>query len=371
MPIMVPPGQGITVTTPVGQEVQPAASLPVQSAPQAQPRQQANPSPFRQVHGPDLVLMPHHQGEEKLHPPQDAGQPGIAPAGATSAGGAGGAGATTMAPAQFSRGAMLVGKLRRLSRRGTALKLNATPDDLSEIIRQHITGENPLASHVLTDALYERARNQQDLDNAALWHWYQTAGLPAALREPAAHPDAGNTPGGNNSQREYEGAYARMHGYGPKVLQLFNTALQRAAEQTYQNNTSEAPDPAQQQQIAVKELAAIGALPPVTTHPDETPPPQQLLISHGVDPTIPHSIHAMDAKLDRISHRSDLSPTGMSTEQRDPENFVHPIDSGRHHIARIAKAFHAAVQRHLPNLYGGQTPWHEDVTKPHRPSPPS
>ena len=60
MPIMIPPGQGITVTTPAGQE----QVAGMQAAQAMLPRTQQAPSPFREVHGPDLVIMPH-EGETK------------------------------------------------------------------------------------------------------------------------------------------------------------------------------------------------------------------------------------------------------------------------------------------------------------------
>lgn len=68
MPIMVPPGQGITVTTPAGQTTQ-----PVQQTPQAPQRQALPPSPFREAHGPDVVIMPHHV-QPKPKQPQAAPQ---------------------------------------------------------------------------------------------------------------------------------------------------------------------------------------------------------------------------------------------------------------------------------------------------------
>lgn len=70
MPIMIPPGQGITVTTPAGQEQ--AAGM--QAAQAMLPRTQQAPSPFREVHGPDLVIMPH-EGEEKQPHEQHQQQP--------------------------------------------------------------------------------------------------------------------------------------------------------------------------------------------------------------------------------------------------------------------------------------------------------
>lgn len=71
MPVMIPPGQGTTVTLsgPQAQAVVPAAQGP---GPQA--RLTAPPSPFRQAHGPDVLIMPHT--EEQTQQPQQFRRPG-------------------------------------------------------------------------------------------------------------------------------------------------------------------------------------------------------------------------------------------------------------------------------------------------------
>ena len=75
MPIMIPPGQGVTVTTPAGQE----QVVGMQAAQAMLPRTQQAPSPFREVHGPDLVIMPH-EGETKPPAQPTQSQPQQQPA---------------------------------------------------------------------------------------------------------------------------------------------------------------------------------------------------------------------------------------------------------------------------------------------------
>ncbi len=80
MPIMVPPGSGVTTTTPVGQVTTPSNVAAQQVAATAgPPRQQAHPSPFRPTHGPDLVIMPHQDDPappaQSPSPPQQPAQP--------------------------------------------------------------------------------------------------------------------------------------------------------------------------------------------------------------------------------------------------------------------------------------------------------
>ena len=64
MPVMLPPGQGVTVNLPAGAVAQPAPTSA--AAPVAQPAPPPPPEPFRRVAGPDITLLPH--GEEPRQP---------------------------------------------------------------------------------------------------------------------------------------------------------------------------------------------------------------------------------------------------------------------------------------------------------------
>lgn len=67
MPMMIPPGQAVTVAVNPGQVTTagPAPQRQQQAAPPSPP-----PSPFRQETPPDLVIMPHLEG-----PPENPPQP--------------------------------------------------------------------------------------------------------------------------------------------------------------------------------------------------------------------------------------------------------------------------------------------------------
>lgn len=67
MPVMIPPGQGTTVTLPQGGQGM---------VPMTPGRTAAPPSPFRQTHGPDLLIMPHTQeDQQQSQQPQPQQQP--------------------------------------------------------------------------------------------------------------------------------------------------------------------------------------------------------------------------------------------------------------------------------------------------------
>jgi hypothetical protein len=54
MAVMLPPGQGVTVTVPTSQAAPPATTI------QTQP-----PNPFRPARGPDVLLMPHQPEQQQ------------------------------------------------------------------------------------------------------------------------------------------------------------------------------------------------------------------------------------------------------------------------------------------------------------------
>ena len=61
MPMMIPPGQAVTVAVSPGQ-VTTAGPTPQPKAPAPAP---APRSPFRQAQSPDLVIMPHLEGSQE------------------------------------------------------------------------------------------------------------------------------------------------------------------------------------------------------------------------------------------------------------------------------------------------------------------
>lgn len=71
MAVMLPPGTGVSVTIPeaqAGSLVSPAPATPTP----------APPSPFRQINGPDVVILPHldtPQQQQPQQPQQPQGQP--------------------------------------------------------------------------------------------------------------------------------------------------------------------------------------------------------------------------------------------------------------------------------------------------------
>jgi len=64
MPVMLPPGTGTTVALPQGGQ----GVVPAQQPTQPPARQAAPPSPFRQTHGPDLVILPHQEDKQPDQP---------------------------------------------------------------------------------------------------------------------------------------------------------------------------------------------------------------------------------------------------------------------------------------------------------------
>jgi hypothetical protein len=73
MAVMLPPGTGVSVTLPEAQAGSLVSPAPATPAPTPAP-----PSPFRQINGPDVVILPHldtPQQQQPQQPQQPKGQP--------------------------------------------------------------------------------------------------------------------------------------------------------------------------------------------------------------------------------------------------------------------------------------------------------
>ena len=202
MPAFIPPGQGVTVTQPVGVVTTPT-QIQQSPGPQAPSRTAAPPSPFRQIHGPDLVIMPHTEEKKQPQPQQAAPQP-------------------PGQPAQMG----MIGRARR------ALKLSHYGDqwhpqwdvthDPELLAMLHGFADNPHdMGHVypLTDKLMEIGHPGADL-----FHWYYTHGLPTFM--------SSGSRGRMSNGRDYEDMIEHVHNRGGTPL----TALLRIALMRHANH---------------------------------------------------------------------------------------------------------------------------------------
>lgn len=182
MPVMLPPGEGTTVTLP-GQSAQ--AVVPSGQA-QPQGRTAAPPSPFRQTHGPDVLIMPHTQEEEQQ---------------------------------QFRR----PGRILRLARRALKLNRPLTRADLEPFTNAFAANPQDDAPHlVFADFLAEHGDPREEIVRQQVARGRQRFGEGRFVHPPEASTDGGEYDYSRGIQRNGmpDGGYISLvpHKTKPQIM---------------------------------------------------------------------------------------------------------------------------------------------------------